>query len=699
MTWYIRPDGGPRYSATYNPTGDSCDGSGNAAMIVSGGPNQHCGFFDPRYVWADGSAAGLMLMISGDTMMLANTYPGGQTAWRFAGRAGPNSGDLFNNYQGFGAGDPYTDYNINLPAGTSGAHTKILGANYASCGPGQKTNIFGGYAVLAVINLQQTSYVDVQCLDITDHNDCIKYGTPGLPSVCQNVVPYSDYANSGIITVTNDATAGLQLPGNILLQDVDMHGFPSSGISGAIGGPWTLTRVTSSRNGFAGWNFDFGSAGHGYPNNPAATINAQYVTMDWNGCNAEYPEVDPIPITYCYSIDDGGFGDAFSGQDSNLASMTCNHCELAWNVKDAFFGPHTAIAATLITNSAAFNNGGQTWKANMGASGTWLMQNTLTNANCRRLSQPVTGAPAGFNTYIVSYDLCRADGAAISLVWPVTGSFEIDNSTFVAASTNVSFDLSCWNAFATVSVPGGSTGTGFTSGDIGSLLYVGGTQATVMITSVSGGAITGVSLVSGGQVTNSSVPFTETYVFGGSGIGAQITVNTVTPQTCNGGPRILRNVNFLGYTNTTNPEWNSQAISAFCYSGCAGSPGSSTDAMWTTRSNNYFYGYTPGSSGACTYAGEVCGNPLMTAEPSQTWTNETQLDPFTPTLTASVNAFYPSLSSPLIGAGTNYSGIDELDYYGVATTNPPVIGAVNALIPTAPRFGGGTKLGGGLGLP
>ena len=34
MTWYIRPDGGPRYSATYNPSGDSCDGSGNAAIDV-----------------------------------------------------------------------------------------------------------------------------------------------------------------------------------------------------------------------------------------------------------------------------------------------------------------------------------------------------------------------------------------------------------------------------------------------------------------------------------------------------------------------------------------------------------------------------------------------------------------------------------------------------------------------------------------
>ncbi len=613
-----------------------------------------------------------MVMSGGDTLILSNIYPAGQTAWRFAGRAGPNSGDLFNGYAGVSGGDPYTDYNINFPAGTSSAHTRILGANYASCGAGQKTAIFGGFGTLAVINLQQTSYVDVQCLDITDHSSCIKNGNAGLPSVCSNNPPITDYANSGIMTVTNASSAGSQLPSNIVLEDLDIHGFPHSGIAGAIGGAFELTRVTSNYNGFAGWDFDFGTAGNGYPNNPAATINAQYVTMDWNGCNEEYPIVDQIPVTYCYSIINQGFGDAWSGQDSDLASMICNHCEMAYNVKDAFFGPHTAIANVTITNSAAYNNGGQTWKANLGSSGRWLMQNTLTNDNCRRLSQPITGAPSTFNTYINGADYCRADGAALAVVWPATGSFELDNNTFVSASTNVSFDITCWNAFATVSV--GAGGTGYTVGDV---LYVGGTQASVTVTSTgAGGVITGISLTTSGQVTNSSVPFTETYIFGGTGTGAQITVNTVTPVNCGGGNRIMRNNNFIGYTNTNNPSWNDSAISAFCYSGCNGNPGTSSDAMWTTRSNNNFYGYRLGSDGACTYAGEACSDPVMVVEPSQTWTNETQLDSFNPLLPSSGNSFYPSGGSPLVGAGIVYTGAPAGDYYGVTTPNSPVIGAV-----------------------
>jgi hypothetical protein len=670
-TWYVQPNGGPRYSATYLPTGDSCDGQSNANMVIGGGPNQNCAWNDPRYVWADGSAAGLMAMSGGDTLILSNTYPAGETAWRFAGRATGGTGTiaLFNGYQG-GGGDPYTDYNINFPAGTSGAHTRILGANYASCGTGQKTNIFGGFATLAVINLQNTSYVDIQCLDITDHNNCIKYGTAGLPSTCSNSVPYTDYANAGIITVTNGVSN--QLSGNILIQDVDIHGFPYSGIAGAIGGPITMTRVTDNYNGFAGWDFDFHTGANGIPNNPLSSINASYVTMQGNGCNEEYPIVDPIPITYCYSILNGGFGDAWSGQDSNLASMTCDHCIIAWNVKDAFFGPHTAIGSVTITNSAAYNNGGQTWKSNLASTGQFLMKNTLTNANCRRMADPWTGAPSTFNTYINGADYCRADGSAISLLWPVAGSFEIDNSTFVSASQNVALDFGCWNQFSAVSV--GSGGTGYTVGD---LLYVGGTQATVTVTSVSGGGvITGISLTSPGQVTNASVPFTETYVFGGTGTGAQITVTATTPATCNGGPRILRNNNFIGYTNSNNISWNGSQITFICYSSCQEQPGTSDDTMWTTRSNNNFYGYASGVHGACTYAGEVCGSPRMTDQPSQTWTNETQLDSFTPSLPSTSNSFYPSSGSPLIGAGVTFSGIPTGDYYGAATTSRPVIGAV-----------------------
>src|ERR1035437_6000286 len=57
-TFYVQPNGGRRYDATYNSTGDSCNGQSNANIVVSGGSNQVCAWSDPRYTWANGSTAG-----------------------------------------------------------------------------------------------------------------------------------------------------------------------------------------------------------------------------------------------------------------------------------------------------------------------------------------------------------------------------------------------------------------------------------------------------------------------------------------------------------------------------------------------------------------------------------------------------------------------------------------------------------------
>ena len=50
-TWFVRPDGGTRYSS--NVAGQ-CDGKGDAPYSGSG-VNQHCAFKDVRMLWSDGS--------------------------------------------------------------------------------------------------------------------------------------------------------------------------------------------------------------------------------------------------------------------------------------------------------------------------------------------------------------------------------------------------------------------------------------------------------------------------------------------------------------------------------------------------------------------------------------------------------------------------------------------------------------------
>src|SRR5260370_38367176 len=51
-TWYVRHDGGTRYSA--NARKGQCDGKADAAYRGSG-TNQHCAFKDYGYLWDDQS--------------------------------------------------------------------------------------------------------------------------------------------------------------------------------------------------------------------------------------------------------------------------------------------------------------------------------------------------------------------------------------------------------------------------------------------------------------------------------------------------------------------------------------------------------------------------------------------------------------------------------------------------------------------
>src|SRR5580704_10843318 len=51
-TWYVRPDGGTRYST--NQTNGQCNGRANLPF-PGHGVNQPCAFGDVRYLWADGS--------------------------------------------------------------------------------------------------------------------------------------------------------------------------------------------------------------------------------------------------------------------------------------------------------------------------------------------------------------------------------------------------------------------------------------------------------------------------------------------------------------------------------------------------------------------------------------------------------------------------------------------------------------------
>ena len=450
-TWFIRPDGGTRYSVNV-PQGQ-CDGQADVAYPGTG-TNQHCAFNDFRYLWDDDSGVvglGAWIIAGGDTVVVRGcsalptqmnaANPTCRIGWDI-NTGGGSSNQWCTNVGNYGCNNPP------IPAGTATQHTRILGGcayGTYTCSPvntypltsNNLTQIFGGMGLTWTFNIGSTQYVDIEGIELTTHNGACTYGgSPGYPRSCNNNSPLDDYSQNGF--QFNNASA------NITLQDVYVHGFNASGLYGPIGGQITLTRVFTGFNGFAGWNFQDNSD---TPNASGSAITASYVTMMGNGCYEQYPIVNPqYPARACYDDVSGGFGDSWSGQDTNLDSFTCDHCVQMYNTKDGFIGPHAAIKTLIITNSTSIGNMGQQWKWGGQVNSTVLFQNNLTVGNCARMSELIPGAAQIFaqssglpGSYLS--DFCRAAGDTMDILTQVgsTNNF-YGNTVVMADSTGIDYN-------------------------------------------------------------------------------------------------------------------------------------------------------------------------------------------------------------------------------------------------------------------
>lgn len=437
-TWYVRKDGGTRYSAS--ATSGQCDGKHDAAYPGSG-VNQPCAFGDFRFLYDDQHSNNqLTWAIAGGDTVVVRDGP-----WRIGWDNNSGSGQPW--CAGLSDGNSGC-FNPTIPAGRAGQHTRILSscAVAGTCATGNTTHrasltqLFGGFSAHSVLNLAGAKYLDLVGFELTTHNgQCVVTGSPAYPAQCSANVPSSDYDLNGIASDTGTS--------NILLQDLDIHGHSNAGLQGPIGGPITMNRVFVGFNGFAGWNFDDGKD---TPDGPGSSIDAHYVTMEGNGCNEEYPIVHTaFPALSCYDLKSGGFGDSWSGQDTNLDSFTCDHCIQAYNTKDGFIGPHVLIGKLTITDSLSYGNMGEQWKWGMAPNSTLVFTNSLAIGNCDRLAEQLPGAVASFNqTNAGTYggaqltDYCRAAGDVFSFYSAPGGTVLFGNNTVIAYNA-VIFDLGC----------------------------------------------------------------------------------------------------------------------------------------------------------------------------------------------------------------------------------------------------------------
>jgi hypothetical protein len=398
-TWYVRSDGGTRYSAGH--TSGQCDGQADTAYGGTG-TNQHCAFGDVRWLYdaQDGNPRSWVIA-GGDTVILR----GGP--WRIGHDQGATNSDAWCN----NANDNnQTCYIPAPPAGTAGQHTVIEGENCISGCPDASgigpdttkiTELYGGFGLYHVIDLNTTSYVDFKGIGLTRHSQCIQHGQPAAPSSCSanGTFPADDYAIDGIATNT-----GLH---DVLFQDMWVHGFTNRGVIGPIGGIVTAERMRISYNGMAGWDFDDGNADPSINN---ASWNFLDSMIEFSGCNQEYPYTHTFPISSCYSQSTSGYGDGVGTPSGTALNINVNHSMSRYNTQDGMDFGHIDTGASIlnISNSTFYgNNGGQfKWGYNFTSA---TVTNNLVVGNCNRMSVALAGAPSTYNANLS--DFCRAESA------------------------------------------------------------------------------------------------------------------------------------------------------------------------------------------------------------------------------------------------------------------------------------------------
>lgn len=451
QTWFVRADGGTRFSA--NVTAGQCDGLADVAYPGTG-TNQHCAFNDYRYLYDDDSGVDYHTVVfwviaGGDTVVVRGCHalttqmnaanPTCRVGWDI--NTGGGSTNKWCTNEG-----SFTCFSPPIPAGTSGAHTRILGgcAYDGNCHPvssypytsNNLAQIFGGFSLSYTFNLSATQYVDVAGIELTTHNydnannsQCIiGIGPPNYPIVCSGSSPLSDYAQNGF--VTDNTTA------HVTLTDVYIHGFNASAIRGPIGGAITTNRVIIAFNAFAGWNFADNSD---TPNGTGSSLDIENTWFYANGFSEEYPIVHTtFPAKAGYDQSSNGFGDAISGQDTNIDSIKYRNVVTAYNTKDGFIGPHAAFASADIQTSIWYANGGQALKWGSQTNATLLFQNNLVMENCYRNQALITGAGQNFaqSTSLPGSYLglpCRAGGSLLESLIQNGSIYNIQGNTFVFA--------------------------------------------------------------------------------------------------------------------------------------------------------------------------------------------------------------------------------------------------------------------------
>ncbi len=202
-TWYVRPDGG-------SPT--QCTGRANAPYPGSGAA-QPCAWDHPFRALPPGDSPRIA---GGDTLIIG-------------------AGSYMMGYGAPGADNCYPDgaFGCHMPPILGGPdptrRTRILGAGW-DAGCTNPPELWGTERPWFIVNLTDSSNVELACLEITDHSSCVEDHTGGL--ACErDTYPFGPWASYGLYAEDS---------ANVYLLDLNIHGLAAGGVHAGRLRDWTV---------------------------------------------------------------------------------------------------------------------------------------------------------------------------------------------------------------------------------------------------------------------------------------------------------------------------------------------------------------------------------------------------------------------------------------------------------------------------
>lgn len=372
-TYYVRPDGG---------SVEQCTGLTDAPY-GGDGTAQPCAWDHPFEALPPMNAPRLA---GGDTLIIA-------------------AGDYRMGYGAPGAEncDEAGSFDCHMPPVPGGPApdrpTRILGAGW-DAGCTNPPELWGTGRPWFIVNLTDSSNVEISCLEITDHSDCIENHTGGL--ACErDRLPYGDWAAYGL--QAEDSA-------HVLLKNLNIHGLAAGGVHAGRLTDWTVENVRIAGNGSVGWDGDlWDDLGD---SNTSTLIFRRWV-VEWNGCGETYPEGQPAG---CWGQEAGGYGDGVGTgetggdwiiEDSAFLHNTSDGLDLLY---------HTLGGRVTLNRVRAEGNAGNQIKV----AGQSSITNSVLIGNCAFFEdQPFT--------YWV--DHCRALGSTLLIAYTGREQITVMNST------------------------------------------------------------------------------------------------------------------------------------------------------------------------------------------------------------------------------------------------------------------------------